>query len=221
MASDKDGTSRPDGTVHVAVVDSETTGLHPGSDEVIGLGVLCVRVDLKQGQVRGVVGSAFEWQEPVSGLEAAQAAARVPWPHLIGRRFDRARIESLLLQTDLVVAHNAALARAVLVPLFPMIIKLPLACSLTDIDWKGQNVLHPSIAALLEAYAMGPTDKTPEGKCHALTRILSSPLPASPETGFHRLIATSIRRPWAAALRERNDRSGLEALSPSVGAAFG
>lgn len=66
MALDNDVTMRPDGTVHVTVLDSETTGLDPRADEVIGLGLLCIRVDRESGQVLDVVRSAFEWREPAA-----------------------------------------------------------------------------------------------------------------------------------------------------------
>lgn len=194
MAMGEDGVTRPDGTVHIAVVDSETTGLDPQTDEVIGLGLLCVRVERRRGQVLGVVGSAFEWQEPMVYSEDTQAVTQVPRHHLAGRRFNRQKIDALLAQTDLVVAHNAAFQRAFLTPLFSQLGQLRWACSLADIDWRlGQNVPYPSIDGLLKAYSFGPTDKTPEGDCHALVRILSQLLPESLETGFHRLIVASER----------------------------
>ena len=194
MAFDEDWIRRPDGTVHITVLDSETTGVDPEVDEVIGLGLLCVRLDCRRGQVLGVVGSAFEWQEPKRYPEAAQSVIQISEQQLAGCRFNRERIEALLAQTDLVVAHNAAFERPFLLPLFPQLAHLRWACSLADIDWRdGQKVLHPSIDGLLKAYALGPTDKTPEGDCHALVRILAQVLPESLETGFHRLIVASAR----------------------------
>ena len=194
MAFDEDWITRLDGTVHITVLDSETTGLDPETDEVIGLGLLCVRVDRHSGQVLGIVGSAFEWREPERFPEAAQAVIQIPEHNLAGCRFNREKIEALMAQTDLVVAHNAAFERAFLLPLFPQLARLRWACSLADIDWRdGQAVPYPAIDGLLKAYKLGPTDKTPEGDCHALVRILSQLLPESPETGFHRLIVASAR----------------------------
>ena len=182
MAFDEDWVTRPDGTVHIAVVDAETTGLDPASDEMIGLGILCVRVDRYRGRLLGVVGSAFEWQEPLVYSNPAQDITTIPGRDLAGCRFDRSKVDALLAQTDLVVAHNAAFDRAFLEPLFPAFATLRWACSLADIDWRtGQNVPYPSIDMLLKTYALGPTDKTPEGDCHALVMILSQLLPKSLE----------------------------------------
>lgn len=113
---------------------------------------------------------------------------------LAGRRFDHLRIDALLAQTDLVVAHNAAFEWPFLTPLFPRLAELPWACSLRDIEWVQEHaVARASIDGLLAAYAMGPSDQTPEGDCHALVRILSQRLPRSLETGFKRLLAASRR----------------------------
>lgn len=192
LTADERRVPRPDGSVHVTLIDTETTGLDPHQDEVIGLGLLCLRVGRDDGRVLGVVGSAFEWQEPAHYTELAQQVTRVPAQHLAGRRFDSSRIEALIAQSDLVVAHNAAFEWAFLTPLFPLLADLPWACSLRDIDWAGsEGIARPSIDGLLAAYALGPTDQTTEGDCHALARILSQRLPRSGVSGFRRLLEAS------------------------------
>ena len=177
MTFAEDRVTRPDGTVHIAVVDSETTSLDPGTAEVIGLGVLCVRVDRARGQMLSMVGSAFGWQEPKSYPPAAEAVTGLSASQLVGCRLDRPRIEALLSQADLVVAHHAAFERPFLEPLFPQLAELRWACALYDIDWRtGQHMSHPSINGLLNAYGLGSSDKTPEGDCNALVKIMSQPL---------------------------------------------
>jgi DNA polymerase-3 subunit epsilon len=151
-----------------------------------------LRVSREDGRVLGVVGSAFEWQEPAHYTELAQRVTRVPAQHLAGRRFDRPRIEALIAQSDLVVAHHTAFEWAFLAPLFPALADLPWACSLRDIDWTGsEGIARPSIDGLLAAYALGPTDHTPESDCHALARILAQRLPGSGVSGFRRLLEAS------------------------------
>lgn len=214
MAFDEDWLTKPDGTVQVALVDSETTGLNPEVSEVIGLNVLCVRVDRLTGRVLDVVGSALEWQEPESYSEEAQAITQVPISSLAGRRFDWAKIDALLAQTDLVVAHNAAFEWAFLTPLFPALAKVRWACSLDDIDWRGEHKLaQPSIDVLLKAYALGQGDGSPADDCDALVKILSQLLPESSETGFFRLIVASARVTVACEVLENEQAArGLQAL---------
>lgn len=220
LPSDERRSSRPDGWVHVTLIDSETTGLDPHQHEVIGLGLLCLRVGREDGSVLGVVDSAFEWQEPAHYTEQVQRVTRLPAHHLAGRRFDRSRIEALIAQSDLVVAHHAAFEWAFLAPLFPALADLSWACSLRDIDWAGsEGIARPSIDGLLAAFALGPSDQTPEGDCHALARILARRLPGSGVSGFRRLLMASACVTVCCALPDPSEatrdalrRLGLESI---------
>ena len=178
-------------TVNVSIVDTETTGLGPGSDEVIGLAILCLRVDRASGRVLGAVGEASQCQEPGRMSPAAESITRLQRRDLAGRRFDRHAVDALLAVTDLVVAHNAAVDRPFLEPMFPALEELPWACSLTDIDWRGQGLPEPSIDGLLDRYGLAPSDGTPRSDCQALARILAMPLPGTGGTGLSRLIAAA------------------------------
>jgi DNA polymerase-3 subunit epsilon len=181
----------PAATVNVSIVDTETTGLDPGADEVIGLAILCLRVDRSSGLVLGVVGDTCQWQEPGRMSPAAESITRLRRQDLEGCRFDRHAVDALLAVTDLVVAHNAAIDRPFLEPLFPALEDLPWACSLTDVDWRAHGVPRPSIDGLLLGYGLAPSDGTPRSDCQALARILAMPLPGTGETGFSRLIAAA------------------------------
>jgi DNA polymerase-3 subunit epsilon len=180
-------------TVNVSIVDTETTGLDPGSDEVIGLAILCLRLDRSSGLVLGVVGDTCQWQQPGRMSQAAEATTRLRRIDLEGRHFDRQAVDALLAVTDLVVAHNAAVDRPFLEPLFPALQDLPWACSLTDIDWRAHGLPRPSIDRLLQGYGLAPSDGTPRSDCQALARILAMPLPGTDETGIHKLIAATAR----------------------------
>jgi DNA polymerase-3 subunit epsilon len=179
--------------VNVSIVDTETTGLDPGSDEVIGLAILCLRVDRSSGLVLGVVGDTCQWQQPGRMSQAAEATTRLRRSDLEGRHFDRQAVDALLAVTDLVVAHNAAVDRPFMEPLFPALEDLPWACSLTEIDWRAHGVQAPSIDGLLQGYGLAPSDGTPRSDCQALVRILASPLPGTGETGLSGLITASAR----------------------------
>ena len=183
----------PVGTVNVSIVDTETTGLDPGSDEVIGVAILCLRVDRSSGRVLGVVGDTCQWQEPGCMSPAAEAITRLRRSDFEGQHFDRQAVDALFAVTDLVVAHNAAVDRPFLEPLFPALQDLPWACSLTDIDWRAHGVPVPSIDGLLQGYGLAPSDGTPRSDCQALARILAMPLPGTGETGLSSLITASAR----------------------------
>jgi DNA polymerase-3 subunit epsilon len=176
-------------TLNVTLVDTETTGLDPGSDEVIGIGLLCLRVQASTGRLESVVATSFQWREPDSMSAEAEATVGITRTQLKGRRFDATAIDRVLSVTDLVVAHNAAVDRPFLERLLPALADLPWACSLTDIAWRTEEGLEQaSIDFLLSRHGVAPSSGSPEGDCHALAYVLAQPLPRSPCTGFRRLI---------------------------------
>jgi DNA polymerase-3 subunit epsilon len=175
--------------LNITLVDIETTGLNFATDEVIGVGLLCLRVQTRTGRVQGVVGSSFQWREPGSMSPKAEAVVGITQAELKGRRFDQRDIERVLSMTDLVVAHNAAFDRPFLERWFPALVDLPWACSLTDIRWRSQEGLEQaSLDFLLSRYGAAPSSGRPEADCHALAYVVAQPLPRSPCTGFRRLI---------------------------------
>ena len=174
--------------LNITLVDTETTGLDPGSDEVIGIGLLCLRVQARTGRVQGVVASSFQWREPDAMGAQAEAVVGVTRTELKGRRFDGREIDRVLSMTDLVVAHNAAFDRPFLERRIPALADLPWACSLTDIRWRSEGLEQASLDFLLSRYGVAPSGGRPEEDCHALAYVLAQPLPRSFCTGFARLM---------------------------------
>ena len=175
--------------LNITLVDTETTGLDPGSDEVIGIGLLCLRVQARTGRVQGVVASSCQWREPDAMGVEAEAVVGVTRTELKGRRFDEREIDRVLSVTDLVVAHNAAFDRPFLERWMPTLAELPWACSLTDIRWRSEEGLEQaSLDFLLSRHGVAPSGGCPEEDCHALAYVLAQPLPRSFCTGFRRLI---------------------------------
>ena len=175
--------------LNITLVDTETTGLDPGSDEVIGIGLLCLRVQARTGRVQGVVASSFQWREPDAMGAKAEAVVGVTRAELKGRRFDEREVDRVLSVTDLVVAHNAAFDRPFLERWIPALAELPWACSLTDIRWRSEEGLEQaSLDFLLSRYGVAPSGGRPEADCDALAYVLAQPLPRSSCTGFRRLL---------------------------------
>ncbi len=52
---------------------------------------------------------------------------------------DEARLNALVAEADLVIAHNAAFDRPMLERVWPCFADKPWACSLADIDWRAEG----------------------------------------------------------------------------------
>lgn len=176
-------------SLNITLVDTETTGLDPGTDEVIGIGLLCLRVQAHTGRVLDVVARSFQWREPGWMSSEAEATVGITRAELQGLRFVGREIDRVLSATDLVVAHNAAFDRPFLERAIPAMIDLPWACSLTDIAWRSdEGLAQASLDYLLSRHGVAPSGGRPEDDCQALAYLLAQPLPRSPCTGFRRLI---------------------------------
>lgn len=175
--------------LNVTIVDTETTGLDRISDEVIGIGLLCLRLNVQSGRPEGLVASTFQWREPVTMSAEVEALLGITRAGLKGRRFDQEEMDRILQQTDLIVAHAAEFDRQFLEPLIPALSALPWACSLTQIGWRSEERLErASLDYLLALHGRPPSSTRPEADCDALAHVLAQPLPRSPCTGFRRLI---------------------------------
>lgn len=174
--------------VNVTLVDTETTGYEAEVDEVIGIGLLCLRVEVSSGAPQELVGNCFQWREPVSMSKEVEAIVGIRKAELRGLRFDGHVIDQVLSLTDLVVAHNAAFERPFLERVIPAFADIPWACSLEEVGWREEGLPQASIDFLLSRHGMPPSGGRPEDDCRALAYLLAQPLPRSPGNGFRRLI---------------------------------
>ncbi len=179
--------------VQLAVVDVETTGLDPEEHELIGLSVVCVEVARVTGELLEVLGSYSGQREPTQPMPPdMEQITGIRATDLAGKRLDIGRINAMLEECVLVVAHNAAFDRAFLAPHVPVFEQLTWACSLRDIDWFGtEQQPKASIDHLLSLYKLKESSGKPADDCRALIKILGRPLPVSGHTGFAALLASA------------------------------
>ncbi|MEY4265808.1 MAG: hypothetical protein RIS90_343 [Pseudomonadota bacterium] len=173
----------------VLLLDTETTGLSHGSEQIIELALLRVAVDTATGLPVGDVSVYDGLEDPGKPIPAeVQRITGISDDMVRGQTLDAARIAAMLAGVDLVIAHNAAFDRPFCEARYPGFADLPWACSLADIDWKkeGRNSAKLEHLALHQGWFYDA--HRAEMDCHALLAVLTPTLPSDGKTGLARLL---------------------------------
>ena len=84
-------------TLVVTIVDTETTGLDPEADELIGIELLSLEVDSQTGSVLREIERYTGWSEPEAVMSAEiEKITQVSKASLKGRRFDHDEVNAML-----------------------------------------------------------------------------------------------------------------------------
>jgi DNA polymerase-3 subunit epsilon len=172
-----------------AIIDTETTGMSPSSDQIIELGIVVFEYALESGRVGPVVGRLSALEDPGRPIPPESTAIHGITDNMVkGHRFDEGAVAALLDEVSLIVAHNAAFDRPFLEARFPWCKDLRWGCSFKDIPWREAG--HGSSALEFLAYRAGffYDGHRAEMDCLALLAVLARPFGAARESGFKTLL---------------------------------
>jgi DNA polymerase-3 subunit epsilon len=176
-------------TQRVIVLDTETTGLDSKSEKVIELAMLSVLVEATTGLPVGPVTVYESFEDPGKPIPAQiTEITGIDDSMVQGQRIDDAAVAALVLEADLVVAHNAGFDRPFVEARLPVFAGKAWGCSFLGIDWKKEGSGSAKLEFLASERGWFYDAHRAQVDCHALLQVLASPL-ADGQTGLARLLA--------------------------------
>lgn len=124
------------------VLDVETTGLSPRSDEVIELAVIAFRFDAAGNIVRGSAEEYVGLREPSVPIHpAASRVHGLTAEDVAGHHLDEERVRAMVAGAGYCIAHNARFDRPFVERLLPDVFRgKNWLCTCHDIDWRSRGV---------------------------------------------------------------------------------
>jgi DNA polymerase-3 subunit epsilon len=176
----------------MVILDTETTGLSHAKDRIIELAMLRVDVDTLTGLPVGDVQIYDGLEDPGQPIpEEVSQITGISDDMVRGQALDMARVDALLADVDLVVAHNAGFDRPFCEARCPGFAALPWACSFADIDWKKEGRGSAKLEHLALHEGLFYEAHRAEVDCNALLAVLMAPLPTDGKTGLARLLGAA------------------------------
>ena len=171
-------------TRRVLILDTETTGLDWRAESIIELAMLAVDVDLQTGKPVGEVEVYEDFEDPGRPIppEIVKLTG-ITSQDVKGQKLNEAKIKEMVERADLIVAHNAGFDRPFVENRLEVFEHKAWACSFQGINWKAQGMGSAKLEFLCSELGWFYDAHRAQVDCHALLRVLSSPLQAEQSEG--------------------------------------
>lgn len=171
-------------TRRVLILDTETTGLDWRAESIIELAMLAVDVDLQTGKPVGEVEVYEDFEDPGRPIppEIVKLTG-ITSQDVKGQKLNEAKIKDMVERADLIVAHNAGFDRPFVENRLEVFEHKAWACSFQGINWKAQGMGSAKLEFLCSELGWFYDAHRAQVDCHALLRVLSSPLQAEQSEG--------------------------------------
>ncbi|MEH7110565.1 exonuclease domain-containing protein [Bacillus sp. JJ1764] len=139
------------------ILDVETTGLGPTTDEVIELAMKLFSYREDTGEIMEILEENSFLREPLSSsakrnYSKAFRVHGIPYEMVKGKSFLDVQIKSYFDRADSVFAHNASFDRSFLYHMYPEVNELKWYCSMRNVTWKQYGYPNSKLLTLLEAH---------------------------------------------------------------------
>lgn len=141
------------------VVDVETTGLSPDSDEIIELALKLFSFHEESGEIIEILDKDSYLREPLSksaqnNYGRAYRIHGIPYDHVRGKTFFDEKIMEYFSQSDAIFAHNASFDRSFLFRMYPEVNEMKWYCTMKNVKWKNHGFANSRLLTLLQAHSI-------------------------------------------------------------------
>lgn len=169
-------------------LDTETTGFNADEDKVIELAMILFEYGA-DGTIYRIVDELDQYQDP--GFPIPEEITRITGitdKMVEGRNIDLDRVEKMLGEAVVIIAHNAKFDRPFVEVLSPGFKDVCWACSMTDVPWADEELESSKLEYL--AYRLGffYEGHRADIDCYAGIHLLSHLLPKSGRRAFAMLL---------------------------------
>jgi DNA polymerase-3 subunit epsilon len=172
-------------------IDTETTGLNHEKDKIIELGIVAFEYNPFTAEIIKVVGRYSGFEDPGFPLSAETTEITGITDDMVrGHSFDDDQVNQLANQATMSIAHNAAFDRKFAEARFPTFIRLPWACTVTQINWQAERISTRILEYLLFKFGWFINAHRALDDTEGLLGILLEKLPISNTPAFKALLDT-------------------------------
>lgn len=182
------------------VVDVETTGTDFAADEVIELGILKFEYGAS-GRIYRLLDTFNQLHQPAKPIPAEiTRLTGITDADVAGQRIDDVAVARIATDAAVVIAHNASFDRQMCEGRSPAFAEKNWACSCYQIPWREEGHEGLKLGYLLADLGFFHRGHRAVDDCHALLRLLATPLRTSGRLALSGLLETARRptvRLWA------------------------
>lgn len=172
-------------------IDTETTGLNHTQDKIIELGMVAFEYDPLTGEIIRLTRRYSGFEDPGAPLSSETTAITGITDEMVrGQSFDDGQVRQMVDHASIVIAHNAGFDRPFVESRFPFFINLPWACSMSQIDWKAEQISTRVLEYLLYKFGWFIDAHRALNDAEGLLGVLLDTLPESRTPVFKSLLET-------------------------------
>lgn len=119
-----------------AIIDVETTGLNPATEEIIEFAILLFSFERTSGKIMEILDEYVGMREPSCPISpGAYKVHHISKQALQGQSLNQSKITAIMQTAEFYIAHNAQFDSSFVRRLFPIAAAKPWLCSMTGINW--------------------------------------------------------------------------------------